>query len=89
MLTLDYKSICSSESISNSIYDHNSEHSFWSVGVLVTGIITGKFGLWISDLTITQLLQENVLEEHSKLFYQTMKDKYRIFLNNVLGQKLF
>ena len=67
MLNLGYEVICSSESQSNSIYDHNLVRSFWSVGVLVTGIITGKFGLWISDLTITQLLQENVLEEHSKL----------------------
>ena len=65
-MNLDYEVKCSSESQSNSIYDH-LVHRFWSVGVLVTGIITGKFGLWISDLTITQLLQENVLEEHSKL----------------------
>ena len=75
MLNLDYEVKCSSESISNSIYDHNLVHSFWSVGVLVTGIICGKFGLWISDLTITQLLQENVLEEHSKLFLQINKKK--------------
>ena len=52
---------------------------FGSVGVLVTGIITGKFGLWISDLTITQLLQENVLEEHSKLFLQIIKINWVIY----------
>ena len=80
MLNLDYEVICSSESQSNSIYDHNLVRSFWSVGVLVTGIIAGKFGLWISDLTITQLLQENVLEEHSKLLifanYKNQMDNF-------------
>ena len=30
----------------------------------MAGIITARFGLWVSDLTITQVLQENVLEEH-------------------------
>ena len=75
MMNLDYEVKCSSESQSNSIYDH-LVHRFWSVGVLVTGIIAGKFGLWISDLTITQLLQENVLEEHSKLLiFENYKDK--------------
>lgn len=67
MLNLDYEEKCSSESEWNHLFHHDLVHRFWSVGVLMTGIITGKFGLWISDLTITQLLQENVLEEHSKL----------------------
>ena len=30
----------------------------------MAGIITARYGLWVSDLTITQVLQENVLEEH-------------------------
>ena len=30
----------------------------------MSGIIAGKFGLWLCDLTITQILQENVPEEH-------------------------
>ena len=38
--------------------------SYLSVGVLLAGIITARYGLWVSDLTITQVLQENVLEEH-------------------------
>ena len=38
--------------------------SMISVIVLMSGIITARFGLWVSDLTITQLLQENVKEEH-------------------------
>ena len=28
------------------------------------GIISARFGLWISDLTVTQILQEKVIEEH-------------------------
>ena len=28
------------------------------------GIIMAKFGLWISDITVTQILQEKVIEEH-------------------------
>ena len=76
MLNLDYEEKCSSESEWNHLFHHNWMHRFWSVGVLMTGIITGKFGLWISDLTITQLLQENVLEEHSKLLiFENYKDK--------------
>merc|ERR1719220_2067517 len=38
--------------------------SFLSVGVLLAGIIMAKFGLWISDITVTQILQEKVIEEH-------------------------
>jgi len=33
---------------------------YTSVGVLLTGIILARFGLWMSDLSITQILQENV-----------------------------
>ena len=32
--------------------------SFMSVGVLLASIISGRFGLWLSDITITQVLQE-------------------------------
>ena len=35
-----------------------------SVIMLMSGIIAGKFGLWVCDLTITQILQEKVPEEH-------------------------
>ena len=34
--------------------------SFLSVSVLIAGIILARFGLWISDLTITQILQESI-----------------------------
>ena len=33
-----------------------------SVSVLLTGIILARFGLWITDLSITQIVQENVQE---------------------------
>ena len=31
--------------------------SFLSIAVFLTGIILARFGLWISDLTVTQALQ--------------------------------
>lgn len=37
-------------------------NSYISVSLLMVGIITARFGLWISDLTVTQLLLENVNE---------------------------
>jgi len=38
--------------------------SILSVSILLAGILVAKFGLWISDLTITQTIQEKVEEEH-------------------------
>ena len=45
--------------IDDSIHDNTVCYvsSFLSVSVLLTGIILARFGLWISDLTITQILQ--------------------------------
>jgi len=37
--------------------------SYASVLVLLTGIILARFGLWVVDLTINQLLQEKVAED--------------------------
>ena len=34
-----------------------------AVCVLMSGIIAARFGLWITDLTINQILQERVEEE--------------------------
>ena len=34
--------------------------SFLSVAIFLAGIILARFGLWISDLTVTQVLQVNV-----------------------------
>ena len=35
-----------------------------SVSVLLAGIIAGRFGLWLTDISICQVLQEKVQEEH-------------------------
>lgn len=38
------------------------EQDFTFVILLLTGIITSRFGLWLADLTVTQILQERVEE---------------------------
>jgi len=40
----------------------NPQGSYVSVGILMAGIILARFGLWNLDLTITQILQEQVAE---------------------------
>ena len=37
--------------------------SYGSVSIFLAGIILARFGLWIVDLTINQILQERVAEE--------------------------
>ncbi|XP_013389675.1 solute carrier family 40 member 1 [Lingula anatina] len=37
--------------------------SLISVSLFIAGIITGRFGLWMADLSVTQLIQENVAEQ--------------------------
>lgn len=37
--------------------------SYVSISLLIAGIVLSRFGLWLSDLCITQLQQENVPEE--------------------------
>ena len=70
----DYALQCSSSNSSAEFDDDefSPTKSFWSVGLLMAGIISGRFGLWVSDLTITQLLQENVQEEHRKYITYSM-----------------
>lgn len=41
---------------------HVEKFSFISVSLLLSGLILSRAGLWITDLTVTQLLQENVAE---------------------------
>ncbi|KAJ8313529.1 hypothetical protein KUTeg_008090 [Tegillarca granosa] len=36
--------------------------SYLSIGLLLGGIVTARFGLWLTDLTISQLFLENVKE---------------------------
>ena len=43
-------------------------NSFLSLSVLMTGVILARFGLWGFDLTITQLIQESVLESERGIF---------------------
>ena len=38
------------------------EEDYTSVGVMLAGIILARFGLWVADLSITQILQEEVEE---------------------------
>merc|ERR1719429_289611 len=34
-----------------------------SVSILLVGLISARFGLWVTDLSITQIIQERVEEE--------------------------
>ncbi|KAK6166093.1 hypothetical protein SNE40_022863 [Patella caerulea] len=45
------------------IDESSSSFSYISIALLMTGIITARFGLWTADLTITQLFLENVEEK--------------------------
>nr|DBA25225.1 TPA: hypothetical protein GDO54_012780 [Pyxicephalus adspersus] len=46
----------------NTTNAHGGSIPLTSVSVLFAGIIAGRVGLWSFDLTVTQLLQENVME---------------------------
>ena len=66
--TIPLPNISNSSNSSNSSGTVESYHcnkldpNMTSVSVLLTGIILARFGLWISDLSITQIVQENVQE---------------------------
>merc|ERR1711997_1138527 len=47
------------KNLDGQLYPSNVPH----ITLLMTGIILARFGLWIVDLTITQILQERVEEE--------------------------
>lgn len=55
------KSNCTQETTKKKKTLHN--FSYISISLLITGIIISRFGLWLSDLSISQLQQENVPEE--------------------------
>ena len=38
-------------------------HFYGSVSIFLCGIILARFGLWIVDLTVNQILQERVAED--------------------------
>lgn len=53
-------------SLSNGSDAHNPNHrpsSYVSLGLLMGGIVMSRTGLWMTDLVITQLFQENVAEQ--------------------------
>jgi len=54
--------------------------SYLSVSVLMAGIILARVGLWGFDLTITQLIQENVKENERGVFSGVQSS-----LNNFMG----
>ncbi len=43
--------------------EEEDEANLASVAVLLVGITAARFGLWVTDLTITQIIQERVEEE--------------------------
>ncbi|XP_067649629.1 ferroportin-like [Haliotis asinina] len=45
--------------------ENTGPESYLSIGLLMAGIITARFGLWVADLTITQLFLERV-KEHER-----------------------
>ena len=45
-------------------FDNCQTSSYTSVGLLLASIISGRFGVWLTDITICQVLQEKVQEEH-------------------------
>ena len=51
-----------SEDVSGNMNNTEGD-SLIAVCVLMSGIIAARFGLWITDLTINQILQERVEEE--------------------------
>ena len=52
-----------SENASGNANNPDGGDSLIAVCVLMSGIIAARFGLWITDLTINQILQERVEEE--------------------------
>ena len=42
------------------------------IGLLMTGLLTARFGLWMFDLAVSQLIQENVPEEERGVFSGVM-----------------
>ena len=37
-------------------------YQYTSLGFMVTGVVTARFGLWLFDLSVIQIVQENVIE---------------------------
>ena len=59
-----------------------TEPNMTSVSVLLSGIILARFGLWISDLSVTQIVQENV-EENKRGVIGGIQNSLNSFLNMI------
>ncbi|XP_053639313.1 ferroportin isoform X2 [Cherax quadricarinatus] len=57
-------SLNTTERITNDSVPEIPDKEFTFVILLLTGIISSRFGLWVVDLTVTQILQEGVEEDH-------------------------
>ena len=53
-----------------------------SVAVMLAGIIAARFGLWIADLSVTQIIQENV-EESKRGVFGGVQDSLNSSLNMI------
>ena len=64
-----------SEDVSGNMNNTEGD-SLIAVCVLMSGIIAARFGLWITDLTINQILQERVEEERrGNIFRSRLKQR--------------
>ena len=54
-----------------------------SIALLLTGIVTSRLGLWLSDLTITQLFQESV-EEQERGIVGGMQSSFNSILSLIM-----
>ena len=52
----------STDIIDNKCHSDATRPDITSVSVMLAGIIAARFGLWLSDLSVTQIIQENVEE---------------------------
>ena len=61
--TVTFKPTNSSKNDTRKSDDNKDSNSLISLGLLMGGIVMSRIGLWMTDLVITQLFQENVPEQ--------------------------
>ena len=62
--------------------DESLRPDLTSVAVMLAGIIAARFGLWIADLSVTQIIQENV-EESKRGVFGGVQDSLNSSLNMI------
>uniref|UniRef100_A0A4W5P0A3 Solute carrier family 40 member n=1 Tax=Hucho hucho TaxID=62062 RepID=A0A4W5P0A3_9TELE len=67
MLTIDGQGLLVNSSIVPPAEELPPLQSYLSVSLLFSGVIAARMGLWSFDLTVTQLIQENVIESERGL----------------------